>query len=63
MANINYDAPRPGHPGSIEFTNTDQVAQKWRNAIQADQDFGHEIVDDIKTFRNQTSDARHQLKN
>jgi hypothetical protein len=36
MANIHYDAPRPGHPGSIDFTNTEQVAQRWRNAIQAD---------------------------
>jgi len=38
--NIHYDAPKPGHPGSIDFTNTDQVVQHWRNAIQADQNLG-----------------------
>ena len=36
LQNIHYDPPRLGHPGSIEFTNTPQVVQHWRDAIQAD---------------------------
>ena len=63
MANIHYDAPRPGHPGSIDFTNTDQVVQNWRNAIQADQNLGKEMVGDVKTYKGQIAPARAALKN
>ena len=51
MEQIHYDPVRPGHPGSIEFTNTDQVVQNWRNAIQEDQDLGDEIVNDLKSYK------------
>jgi hypothetical protein len=50
MQNIHYDPVRPGHPGSIEFTNADQVAQKWRNAMQADQNFGKEVISDFNEY-------------
>jgi Txe/YoeB family toxin of Txe-Axe toxin-antitoxin module len=63
VKNIHYDAPRPGHAGSIDFTNTDQVVQNWRNAIQADQNLGNEIKGDMKTYKNQIAPARAQLKN
>ena len=63
MANIHYDAPRPGHAGSIDFTNTDQVVQNWRNAIQADQNLGKDMVNDVKTYKAQIAPARNALKN
>ena len=62
MANIHYDAPRPGHPGSIDFSNTDQVVQNWRNAIQADQNLGKEMVGDVKTYQAQIAPAKAALK-
>jgi hypothetical protein len=63
MANIHYDAPRPGHAGSIKFTNTDQVVQNWRSAIQADQNMGKDMVNDLKTYKAQVQPARNALKN
>ena len=63
MENIHYDAPRPGHAGSIEFTNTDQVVQNWRNAIQADQNMGKDMVNDVRTYKAQITPARNVLKN
>jgi hypothetical protein len=63
MANIHYDAPRPGHAGSIEFSNTDQVVQNWRSAIQADQNMGKDMVNDLKTYKAQVAPQRAALKN
>ena len=36
LQNVHYDPVQPGHPGSIEFTNSTQVVQHWRDAVQAD---------------------------
>ena len=63
LENIHYDAPRPGHPGSIDFTNNNQVAEAWRDAIESDEELGHEIVEDVQEYEQEVAPAKAALRN
>jgi hypothetical protein len=57
LQNVHYDPVQPGHPGSIEFTNSTQVVQHWRDAVQADQDLGQEVQKDVADYKSAIAPA------
>jgi gas vesicle protein len=63
LQNVHYDPVQPGHPGSIEFTNSTQVVQHWRDAVQADQDLGQEVQKDVADYKSAIAPAKDALKN
>ena len=63
LQNVHYDPVQPGHPGSIEFTNSTQVVQHWRDAVQADQDLGQEVQKDVVDYKSAIAPAKDALKN
>jgi hypothetical protein len=62
LQNVHYDPVQPGHPGSIEFTNSTQVVQHWRDAVQADQDLGQEVQKDVADYQTAIAPAKAALK-
>jgi hypothetical protein len=62
LQNVHYDPVQPGHPGSIEFTNSTQVVQHWRDAVQADQDLGQEVQKDVVDYQTAIAPAKAALK-
>jgi hypothetical protein len=62
LDNIHIDAP-PGHAGGIEFTNREKVAENWRSAVESDEELGHEIVNDLRKYKQEVAPAKAQLKN